>query len=114
MILFVGVQTFSQNYTNAGQNQNLAAVLDRVNHIAYIEEEEAVELGFDTQVYLPNGYNPNVYFPQVEVFEQIAFVEAEETVDFQKGILSENELNFLKSIQFIEKEETVSVPSFSK
>lgn len=114
LILFAGVQTFSQNYANNGQNQNLAAVLDEVNNITYIEKEEEVHLGFDTALYLPQGYNPNVYFSQNEVIEQITYIETEEKVNLFDGILSESELDFLKSIRFIENEEAVSVPSFSK
>jgi len=34
-----------------------------INTIKYIEEEEVIDLGFDTADYLPEGFNPyEVYF----------------------------------------------------
>lgn len=114
LILFAGVQTFSQNYFCNGQHINLATLLAEVNHITYIEQEEEVQLGFDTALYLPNGYNPNVYFEQTEVIEDISYIESEENTNFYDGILSEREMSFLKSLPYIENEEAVSIPAFSK
>jgi len=52
-----------------------------INTIVYIEEEEVIELGFDTADYLPEGFNPyEVYFN----IESVEFVEQESKIKIRR------------------------------
>lgn len=119
LILFAGVQTFSQaeikNPTTG--KDTVSTVLEVVQNLAYIEAEEIVELGFDTAAYLPKGFNPYVYYPQMSVIKDIPYIAVEENVEIAKtstGILSTSEMDFLRNLKYIEKEEALTLPSFSK
>ncbi|WP_340077838.1 hypothetical protein [Leptobacterium sp. I13] len=76
--------------------------------INYIEEEQVVDLGFDTEKYLPKGFNPyEVYFD----IHSIEYIEEEEEINL--GFDTEKYLpeNFdpyaipMESILYIEKDE---------
>ncbi|MDT8415459.1 MAG: hypothetical protein RQ735_08765 [Flavobacteriaceae bacterium] len=119
LILFAGVQTFSQaeiNNPTTGKD-TVSTGLETVKNLAYIEDEENVELGFDTAQYLPKGFNPYVYYPQMSVIKDITYIAVEEQVeiaDSSTGILSNSEMDFLRNLKYIEKEEALTLPSFSK
>ena len=50
-----------------------------INTIVYIEEEEVIDLGFDTADYLPEGFDPyKVYFD----LDSVVVVEEEIKIDF--------------------------------
>ena len=50
-----------------------------INTIVYIEEEEVIDLGFDTADYLPEGFDPyKVYFD----LNSVTIIEEEIAIDF--------------------------------
>ncbi len=50
-----------------------------INTIVYIEEEEVIELGFDTADYLPEGFDPYEVFFDLNT---VVIIEDELTIDF--------------------------------
>lgn len=50
-----------------------------IHSIAYIQEEDEIELGFDVADYLPEGFDPHEFYYDLN---WIAFVEEEFVVDF--------------------------------
>ena len=94
---------------NASQPETaISAVLD-LNAIQFLEEEETIDLGFDTAEYLPADFNPNeVYFN----LNQIEYVESyeEELLNFDvQAYLPENFNAYaapadIRSVSYIEEE----------
>lgn len=62
----------------ANESKDIDGELD-INTIVYIEEEEVIDLGFDTADYLPEGFDPyEVYFD----LNSVILVEEEIEIDF--------------------------------
>lgn len=115
--LFLGIQNNAQGKFEVALNNIEDNLIDPnktdfkiIQDLPYIETEESVELGFDTSKYLPNGFNPSVYYGDV-LLSGIQYVENDETEtltifnDSSFKILSEKDRNVLKSIKYIESDE---------
>ncbi|WP_147415827.1 hypothetical protein [Ulvibacterium marinum] len=60
----------------------LNADLD-INTIAYIEDEESMDLNFDPYFYLPENFNP--YYGMVLELDDIIYLECEEETGLDSG-----------------------------
>lgn len=52
---------------------------ESLNDIEFIEDEEAFELGFDSSLYLPFGFNP--YQGMVFELSEITYIEDDEAIE---------------------------------
>ncbi|MCK0159164.1 hypothetical protein [Allomuricauda sp. F6463D] len=50
----------------------------KLNDITYIEQEEEIDLAFDTEQYLPEGFDP--YVGMDTVVDEIVFIEEDEEI----------------------------------
>jgi len=76
LVLAIGV-LFSKGI-QAGEPKDKKGELD-LSTIVYIEDEEVIDLGFDTADYLPEGFDPyKVYFD----LNSVTLVEEEIKLDF--------------------------------
>jgi hypothetical protein len=85
----------------------------KVSEIVFIEEETAIDLGFDTADYLPEGFDPyNVYFD----INSVEFIDDEEemlgfdtTAYLPEGFNAYANPGSLEGINYIEEEEVIDL-----
>jgi len=85
-----------------------------INSIEYIEEEQEIDLGFNTELYLPKGFDPYVAYVDLNSIEYIEEVEA---VDLGFDTKKYLPVNFdpyakpinLNTIAYIEDDEDVTL-----
>lgn len=83
-----------------------------INSIEYIEEEVEIDLGFNTADYLPESFNPNTFYFNVN---SVAYVEDSliEEEDFTKylpsGFDAYSYAKDVQSINYIDANDTITV-----
>ncbi len=102
-VVALGAQTGNSPLHNM-QNEN--------DKVIYIEEVSPVDLGFDTALYLPDGFDP---FGNPQNILDVSFIEEEDEVQLDFDVRQYLPAMFdpykkyfdLSSIEFIEEEEVI-------
>ncbi|MCX2717986.1 hypothetical protein [Lentiprolixibacter aurantiacus] len=96
----------SKNLTNS------TAELD-LNEIVFIEEEEIIDLGFDTRDYLPEGFNANEVYVNLD---NIIYIEEDESdLGFDTSVYLPDNFNAyaapegIEGINYMEEEEVIDL-----